>query len=342
MGVLPVDCPHHAIVFHPSQIFFFGFAICAIVPQMAGKNTATNKKLLIGFIGQGYVGKNYADDYEERGYEVVRYSLEPAYIKNKDRIKECDIVFVAVWTPSTPKGFDISIVESVLPLAKDGAIVVLKSTVTPGMTVKLQKKFKKITIIFSPEFLSVGTAREDARHPFSNILGLPSDDSVHRTAAETVLATLPKADYELICKSGEAEIIKYSHNISGYTQIITFNLLYEVAKKVGANWDTVHQALLSDPYIPNRYSQPVHKSGRGAGGGCFIKDFAAFRGVYEKLMPKDAVSLAALKAFEKKNIQLLLDTKKDLELLSGVYGPKVVKAKVKPALGRSATTKKAR
>jgi hypothetical protein len=57
-------------------------------------------------------------------------------------------------------------------------------------------------------------------------------------------------------------------------------------------------------------------------------------------MPKSSESLVALKAFEKKNIQLLTSTKKDLELLAGVYGPKVVKGKVKPAVGRSASTKK--
>lgn len=300
------------------------------------------EKPIIGFIGQGYVGKNYADDYEERGYKVIRYSLEPAYVKNKDQIRNCDIVFVAVWTPTTPKGFDASIVESVLKLAKKGAIVILKSTVVPGTTVRLQKKFPHLIVLFSPEFLSVGTAAEDARHPFSNILGLPVDDAARRVAAHKVLATLPKAPHELICKSTEAEIIKYSHNISGYAQIITFNMLYEVAKKLGSDWDVIHKALVADPYIPNRYSQPVHKSGRGAGGGCFIKDFAAFRSVYEKLMPKDAESIGALKAFEKKNIQLLTSTKKDLELLAGVYGPKVVKIKVKPAVGRSASSTKAR
>ena len=29
------------------------------------------KNLLIGFIGQGYVGKNYADDFEERGFNSI-------------------------------------------------------------------------------------------------------------------------------------------------------------------------------------------------------------------------------------------------------------------------------
>ncbi len=302
----------------------------------------TQEKPIIGFIGQGYVGKNYADDYENRGYTVIRYSLEPEYVKNKDKIRECDIVFIAVWTPTTPKGFDPSIVESVLRLAKKGAIIVLKSTVVPGTTVRLQKKFPHLTIMFSPEFLSVGTAAEDARKPFSNVLGLPAEDAVHRSAAQKVLETLPKSEFELVCKSGEAEIIKYSHNVSAYTQIITFNILYEVSKKLGGDWNIIHKALLADPWIPNRYSQPVHKSGRGAGGGCFIKDFAAFQKFHEKLMSKDVESINALKAFEKKNIQLLTTSKKDLELLAGVYGTKVVKGKVKPAVGRSASTKKAR
>src|SRR3989344_1047554 len=289
------------------------------------------KKTLIGFIGQGYVGKNYGDDFERRGFKVVRYSLEPRYISNKEKIKDCDIVFVAVWTPTTPKGFDISIVESVLSLVGEGKVVVLKSTVIPGSTERLQKKFPRLTIMYSPEFLSVGTAAQDARHPFSNIMGIPRNSAKHRAAARRVLSVLPKAPFSTVCKSVEAEIIMYSHNMSGYTQIITFNILYEAAHKLGAKWDVVHRALLADPYICNRYSQPRHKSGRGAGGGCFIKDFAAFRIQSQKLLPSEKESLAALSAFEKKNIQLLSSTGKDLDLLSGVYGNGILNSKKKLA-----------
>ena len=44
----------------------------------------------IGFIGQGWIGKNYADNFEARGYEVVRYSLEPEYAGNQEKIKDCE------------------------------------------------------------------------------------------------------------------------------------------------------------------------------------------------------------------------------------------------------------
>ena len=41
----------------------------------------------IGFIGQGYIGASYSDDFEGRGFSVVRYSLEEPHVQNKDKIK---------------------------------------------------------------------------------------------------------------------------------------------------------------------------------------------------------------------------------------------------------------
>jgi len=288
---------------------------------------AVKKKPLIGFIGQGWIGKAYADNFEERGYNVVRYSLEKPWIKNKDRIKECDIVFIAVWTPTTPKGFDTSYIEDVLSLVGEGKIAVLKSTILPGTTAKIQKKFPRITILYSPEFLSIVSHVHDAAHPFANLVGMPENDSKHYLAAERVMRILPRAPFSQICKSSEAEIFKYTHNASGYTQIIFFNLMYDLAEKFGANWDVVNRAIQADPLISNRYSNPVHKGGRGAGGGCFIKDFAALRSHVKKHLSHDKTAHKFLEAMESKNIELLLASKKDLDLLKGVYGKKVAQKK---------------
>ncbi len=285
------------------------------------------KKPLIGFIGQGWIGKAYADNFEERGYKVIRYSLEKPWVKNKDFIKECDIVFVAVWTPTTPKGFDISVVKSVLPLVGEGKTAVIKSTVLPGTTEKLQKEFPKIKLLFSPEFLSIASHIHDAAHPFANLVGMPLDDAKHYIAAEKVMKTLPKAPFSLICKSVEAEVFKYTHNASGYTQVILFNLMYDIAQKFGANWDVVNRAINADPLISKRYSNPVHKSGRGAGGGCFIKDVSALRSHMQRHLAGDKLSIKVLQAMEAKNIELLTSTNKDLDLLEGVYGPSVLKGK---------------
>ena len=278
----------------------------------------------IGFIGQGYIGKNYADDFEKRKYKVVRYSIEAEYIKNKELISKCDIVFIAVPTPTTPKGFDGSIVEAVLPLVGDGNIAVIKSTILPGMTKSFQKKYPKITILHSPEFLSENTAALDAMKPFSNIIGYPIKTEKHIKASQEVLKVLPKAPASFTCMSDESEIIKYVHNCAGYIQIISFNIMYDFAKKIGADWEVIEKAISADPYIPNRYSKPIHKSGRGAGGHCFIKDFSAFKKLYESAV-SDSKGLAVLETLEKKNIDLLVSSNKDIDILSGVYGDNIIK-----------------
>jgi hypothetical protein len=75
----------------------------------------------------------------------------------------------------------------------------------------------------------------------------------------------------------------------------------------------------------------VHKTGRGAGGPCFIKDFAAFAKLYRDTIGKKE-GVAFLKAAEKKNIILLAGSNKDMHLLEGVYGKSVHKYAKKKGL----------
>ena len=280
-------------------------------------------RMKIGFIGQGWIGKNYADNFEKRGFAVVRYSLEEPHVKNGDKIGECDIVFIAVPTPTTPKGFDASIVEESLALIADKKIAVIKSTMLPGTTKRLQAQNPKITVLYSPEFLSEATAAHDAARPFSNIIGIPEETKKYRAAAEKVLKTLPEAPFSLICDSDEAEIIKYAHNVSGYAQIVTFNLIYDLAHSMGHDWKCIGEALMADPFISNRYANPVHKSGRGAGGNCFIKDFAAFAEFYKQKI-NDPSGSKMFRALEEKNINLLVRSDKDISVLKNIYGDKII------------------
>lgn len=277
----------------------------------------------IGFIGQGYIGKNYADDFERRGYTTVRYALEEPYRDNKDRIKECDIVFIAVPTPTTPDGFDDSIVRDTIGLTKEGAVVVVKSTIVPGTTKSLQIQYPDRIIFFSPEFLSETTAAQDSAHPFSNILGFAIDDEAHQAAAGRIHTTLPQAPFSQTCDSTEAELIKYAHNINGLVQVVLWNIFYDLSLKNGSDWEAIRKALVADPYVSDKYLSPVHKTGRGAGGHCFIKDFAAFRSFYEERVG-DTAGVAVLSALESKNIALLKGSNKDLDVLRSVYGPSVV------------------
>jgi UDPglucose 6-dehydrogenase len=189
----------------------------------------------------------------------------------------------------------------------------------PGATKELQKDFPHLTIVFSPEFLSEKTAAYDAAHPFSNIIGMPSRSKRHEEAATQVQKILPKAPHTLICSSQEAELIKYIHNGNGYTQVVFFNMMYDLVRKLGGTWDVVEGAIRNNPFISDKYVKPVHKGGRGAGGNCFIKDFAALRMSYEDVIPRDTKGHAVFRSLEKKNGALLSESKKDQKIWQAVY-----------------------
>jgi len=289
---------------------------------MSAKNTVT-----IGFIGQGFIGKNYADDFERRGFSVVRYSKEAPYTKNKEKIAECDIVFIAVPTPTTARGFDGSVVESVLRLVGKGKTAVIKSTTVPGTAKKMQQKFPNIFILHSPEFLAEKTAAKDAATPKRNIIGIPKDTKEFRNRAARVLSVLPKAPYELIADSTETELVKYAGNIFLYIKLMYANVFYDLAQSLNVDYDVVRDAVGADPRIGPSHLNVIDESGhagarpgRGAGGHCFIKDFAAFRHLYADMLSRDTEGIELLLALEEKNKRLLTDSRKDLDLLAQVYG----------------------
>lgn len=278
----------------------------------------------IGFIGQGWIGKNYADNFEERGYDIVCYAVESPYLNNKEKIKECDIVFIAVPTPTTPQGFDDSILREVMRLIGKGKIAVIKSTILPGTTESIQKENPNIYVLHSPEFLTKATAAYDAANPNRNIIGLPEMSDLYKEKAKEVMNVLPYAPYQLICSAHEAELIKYGGNCWFYFKVVYINMLYDLAQKYNCRWEVIRDAMAADSRIGKTHLDPIHKSGRGAGGDCFIKDLAAFTQVYKDLI-NDELGLQLLESLKNKNIDLLLSTEKDLDLLAGVYGKDVIK-----------------
>lgn len=276
----------------------------------------------IGFIGQGWIGKTYSDDFERRGFEVVRFAKEAPYVGRAQELAACDIVFIAVPTPTTPDGFDDSIVRDVLGLVGKGKTAVIKSTLLPGTTESLQKQYPELVVMHSPEFLSVATAQYDAEHPTRNIIGVAIDSPAYRARAQEVMAILPAAPYSLICKAREAELIKYGRNCLGFVRVVFINLMYDLARQLDVDWEPLRQAMAADPDCGPTYLNPVHKSGRGAGGACFIKDFEALSRLYRQVVD-DKLGAAVLDSLTAKNIELLLRSEKDLELLRGVHGDDV-------------------
>lgn len=288
-------------------------------------NYMNQTESLIGFIGQGFIGKNMADDFESRGYRVVRYDNHK-YASNKEGIRDCDYVFIAVPTPSTPAGFDDSILAEVLSLVGEGKTAIIKSTIKVGTTEKFQKLYANKYILHSPEFLTEKNAALDSKFPPRNIVGYSAKA---KEKAKLVLELLPKAKYELIVKSGEAELIKYMGNNFLYLKVIFANLVYNLCQRKGLDYNIVAEAVGHDARIGSSHLQIKHQSGlkgqagRGAGGNCFIKDMAAFIEMFEEEgieNKEDKLVLDVLHSISKLNQRLLIDSQKDVELLQSVYG----------------------
>jgi UDP-glucose/GDP-mannose dehydrogenase family, central domain/UDP-glucose/GDP-mannose dehydrogenase family, NAD binding domain len=264
----------------------------------------------IGFIGQGWIGRNLADHFEERGFDIVRYAKEPEFAMNKEAIAGCDVVFIAVPTPSTPEGFD------------DRILAVIKSTILPGSTDIFAALYPDRFVMHSPEFLREASVRKDIDFPDRNIVGIPSPFIAHKEwiqKAEALMRILPDAPYQMICKASEAELTKYGSNNFLFVKVVFMNLMYDIATKHSAEWDTIAKNMTADPRIGTSHMQPIHQiahmgsiAGRGAGGHCFIKDFAAFRQLFEQSLGHDKEAVALLRALESKG--------KDLDILDGIYG----------------------
>jgi len=284
-------------------------------------------KTKVGVIGQGFVGKTYADFLEKKeGVEVIRYSLDDQFIHNKEDIKDCEIVLVAVPTPTHRAfGQDLSALNGAMGIIGPGAIVIIKSTVLPGTTRTLSEVHPDKVVLFSPEFLSEKTAKTDVEHPFLVIIGTPYSDDLSLEAALKFNSLLGYADAKpKVCTSDEAELFKYIHNVSGYINIVMYNMFSEVVDCPGfkGNWDSVKELIKSDRWLAREYSD-VNHNGHGAGGRCFIKDFAAFRRYADTCgygQGLDLNSRNLLHSIQMKNHALLKASHKDIEILNEVVG----------------------
>ena len=82
----------------------------------------------------------------------------------------------------------------------------------------------------------------------------------------------------------EAEITKYAHNVFGALKVTYFNGIFELCKKVEANYRKVQQGILLSGYINPPHTQVPGPDGKlGYGGKCFPKDVNAFTRYCEDL-----------------------------------------------------------
>jgi len=249
----------------------------------------------------------------KRGLDLFCYDVDhkKGYADDVDR---ADVIFVSVPTPSNPDGScNTSIVESAVAGLKDGKIIVVKSTITPGTVEKLQGRFPKKRLIFNPEFLTESQAWEDFLSPDRQIVGHTAKSI---SDAVEVLNLLPKkhfirpwtSDYsKKSVNATEAELGKYASNVFGYLKVIYGNVLadfcYALGKVQGVkvDYENIKELIGADLRIGPSWLNVGHGNYCGAGGYCFPKDMNAFIAFGETL-EKDAVKK---KLLDKDHLKIL-------------------------------------
>ena len=237
----------------------------------------------IGLIGCGAVGSACKYGFEKLGHTVKAYDIKWPDSKIQD-VLDTEIVFIVVPTPTNLDGScNFSIVEKSVKELSDlnyNGIVCIKSTVKPGTTESLGKKYNNLNSVnFVPEFLRERCAISDFTENHDILIVGTNDDlafskivNCHGHYPRTVKKTTPT----------EAELLKYMHNTINSTRIIFANTYYEICKKLGADYNTIKNCLLMTTKLPDRYLD-VNESFRGYGGVCLPKDTDAMNSLVKEL-----------------------------------------------------------
>ena len=245
----------------------------------------------VGICGEGHVGgcmhQLFPDAYI---YD------EPKGIGTKEELNKCDFIFVCVPTPKAKDGHcDTSIVDDVLSWLNPKKVIILRSTVPVGYTLKKSIEYHK-SIVFQPEYYG-----ETFGHPFENprnrnwitLGGTEYDTEKVAQLYETIFTA------DLIVNQTEsdvAEMAKYMEN-SFFSVKVTFcNQFYDLCEKMGVSYTKAKEAWLLDPRIGRSHTQ-VYPENRGYGGSCLPKDTAAI--IYQG--DEYGVDMKLLKAAEEIN-----------------------------------------
>ena len=231
----------------------------------------------IGIIGQGYVGSaikiGFEPYYELETYD--KYNVDKSTCSLEKIVERCDVIFVCVPTPMNKDGScNTEIVESVVDdINKHNSkekIVVIKSTISPGTTDRLNKKYKKISVIFNPEFLTEANFIEDFKNQKRIILGGTRKGT--NKLRQIYGYVFPKAH---IIKTGSktAEMVKYMTNTYLATKVSFANEIYQVCEKLKIDYDkVVEYSTLDERLGYSHWSVPGHDEDFGFGGHCLPKD----------------------------------------------------------------------
>ena len=304
----------------------------------------------IAVIGAGYVGLVTAACFSEFGYEVIcidndKYKIKqlkkniiPIYepglsdlvkknAKSKyllfsnsiSKIRDANIIFIAVGTPSSRRGdgeadlkFVFSVVKDISKFLKKGKkqLVITKSTVPVGTGKKIQDIIcelrpelinnKDYFVASNPEFLREGSAIEDFMRPDRVVCGV-TDKKAEETLKELYRPLNLREAPVLFTDIESAEIIKYASNAFLALKVSFINEIANLCEKTGGNVQMVAKGMGLDNRIGPKFLHP----GPGFGGSCFPKDTRALYASFRKNKIKNTLVKSVINFNEDRKISIV-------------------------------------
>ena len=228
-----------------------------------------------GILGYGYVGKathkglikELQPDCTILSKEVCVYDIGideeivDVYGNSIPNIKEdlykCDAVFICIPTNTDE---DINVVMKEIRILKSfgDKDIIIRSTLPIGATERIRSEVGDV--IYIPEFL---------RERFWDT------DCMKRPLVVGCDYTLPQwlqEEDHIHVSTVEAEMIKMFSNNYGVVRIAYANVFYDIAQKLGANYDKIVDAYFQVGPKQTYMDVPGHDGSRGFGGKCLPKD----------------------------------------------------------------------
>jgi UDPglucose 6-dehydrogenase len=239
----------------------------------------------IAIVGYGFVGKGmhrlFGDDVMAI-YDPFTDDLKafPTTGTTKKAVNNCELAIVCVPTKEKADGScDTSLVEEAIKWLKV-PLILIKSTVEPGTTDKLRKKYKK-NIAFSPEYMGEGKyfvppwkypdPREAKLHTFQ-IFGGPRE--VTKKILDIFVRVMGPHVFYAQTDAKTAEVVKYMINSWGAMKVTFANEWYDICEALGVDYREVRELWALDSRVEKMHTA-VFPDKRGYGGKCFPKDVSA-------------------------------------------------------------------
>lgn len=278
----------------------------------------------VGVIGWGFVGQATGKGLAKSPKNKIVYydKLRTSKLTLPEVVKKSEFIFICVPTPmfSDYSGMSMEIVDEVAGQVAEEArgtdkIVIVKSTVLPGVTAGYAKKYPGVNFAMNPEFLTQNNANRDFLNPARTVIGA-TDKKVGERIKGLYQTILPKNQPYFIMDTTSAEATKYMSNLMLASKVILANEFFEISKKVGAGYDDVRLAVEADPRIGTHLRVPGPDGDFGFGGACFPKDMIGLLGMAKRLK----INASVLEAVWNKNLKIRKN--RDWEHMTSSFRPK--------------------